>query len=378
MQVIIQDVQTKNLTITKALNYERQQKLFYLQKKIYQASQECNSLLVHGLQKLLLSLSSIQELSLDINKSYNTISVIKQDKLIALNRLNLNNINETLLTWCLEAEWKPKIKTCYRLRYKQKHIIKWSVNYQINPSLLQNIDKQYLLSKMQSIQWIRQKLDNHFDKQYLLQERIQIPCKYKNTVNFKLTDLLYLILTLGTDWNYYQQKLHHSNDKQTTYNYLLYEIYLFNITDYRDILNKVMIQKFLYNISITTFCLLEVCCHLKNKFQKTIQSIKYFQASQCVKELMLSVKHLLYSKNHLGHYRIKFYTSTKGRVNQICRILNLWMLHYSLLREYILDKDLKQYLFRMLYVWARKSKSQINYNMIKNINSSLNLNKQYG
>nr|YP_009314711.1 Hypothetical protein ORF_3 [Neoizziella asiatica]SCW23166.1 Hypothetical protein ORF_3 [Neoizziella asiatica] len=371
MQVIIQDIQPKSLIINKALKYERQQRLFYIQKKIYQASQECNSLLVQSLQKLLLSLESIRSLAEDLSKPSKSRITINQHTSATTKKLDFHNVDETLATWCLEAEWKPKIKASYRLRYKYSHIVKWSMNNQLNLCLLHNIDKQYLLSKMQSIQWIHKKIDDNLDKQYFVQERIKIPSKYKNTINFKLADLLYLILTLGMDWNYYQQKLCHDSSKHTTYNCLLDEIYIFDRENDCDIFNKMMIQNFLYNIGIKTFYFLDIYCCSANRIRHTLQNIKYHQASECIGELMLSVKHLLYGKNHLGRYRIQFHTPTRNKINQICNVIHNWAIHYTKLKKHLQTKDLNYHIFLILDVWTKKSKSKINYQMIQHLQSSL-------
>lgn len=55
--------------------------LFYLQKKIYIASKECNNSLVQSLQKLLIHSSNIQNLAINLNNLYyNPLTIYYQKK----------------------------------------------------------------------------------------------------------------------------------------------------------------------------------------------------------------------------------------------------------------------------------------------------------
>nr|YP_009315121.1 hypothetical protein P8471_pgp133 [Titanophycus setchellii]SCW23576.1 conserved_ORF_3 [Titanophycus setchellii] len=363
MPVIIQDLYTESLIITKVLNNRRQHSLFFLQKKIYQASQECNTVLVHSLQKLLISLTSIRGLAADIQKTNLDIIDQRKNTLDVVKPLGINDTDELLILWCLEAEWKPKIKICYKLRYQINHITKWSHIYICNPTSLQNIDKQYILSKMQSMKWIYQKIRCYLDKQYFIQERTKVPLKYKNTIQFKLVDLLYMILTLGIDWNYYRQKLSYMIDKKTIDFCLFSDIYIFNTKDHYDTLNKEILKKFLYNIGILTFRFLETDC-----LCKTLTKIKHIQNNHkrnSLNELMLSIKSLLYSKNNLGYYRIRLHMPIKVITNQVSKLISTWTAYHYRFKDYICTIRLYEDIFYVLKSWAKKNKKQMNYKIIK-------------
>nr|YP_009313484.1 Hypothetical protein ORF_3 [Galaxaura rugosa]SCW21738.1 Hypothetical protein ORF_3 [Galaxaura rugosa] len=239
MEIIIQDI---NSLKPKRLNkLKLQYNLFYLQKRIYQASKECHSSLVHSLQKLLLSLSSIRLLA----------SKIVSTKYTTTKSLNIytTNIKKLLTLWCLEAEWIYKIRVQNKPKYKYTYI--WSyIWYQEKVSNI-HIDYRYLNHKLQSIQWITTTIRLFFQEEYFIQEseyqyNYQIFCDKHQDIIF---NLICNILIVGIEWTYFRQEIKNFSNYLEFCNALISNIFL-SINCRTIYLTSLLINKFLYNIGI--------------------------------------------------------------------------------------------------------------------------------
>nr|YP_009312869.1 Hypothetical protein ORF_3 [Helminthora furcellata]SCW21123.1 Hypothetical protein ORF_3 [Helminthora furcellata]SCW23983.1 Hypothetical protein ORF_3 [Helminthora furcellata] len=366
MTIVIHDIQDENWIIRQTTIKTRQKYLFYLQRKIYQASKECNNQLVHSLQKLLISLKSIRTLAQDILSSQKSQSRGKNRELI---RLNQNDIDEVLIMWCLEAEWHAKIKECYISRSNISAKLKLSLHLVLNPFSLQNIDNIYLIKKLQSIKWINDRVKCYLLKNLFVQERLQGPIKYKNTLKYNLVNLLYSIMFLGMEWTYYQQQLYCRIKKKVIAELLHSNIYIFNYNVKQDIINKLTVKSFLYNLGILNNYSIDV--NNNNNLQKNINLVKFNQANSSVRELILSIKSAMYNKDYLGRYRISPKNCYDSTLSYIYKIFISWSSYYKSIARNTDYISLFYIINEIITVWIKKSNQSLNCNIIGKIESKL-------
>nr|YP_009315528.1 Hypothetical protein ORF_3 [Liagora brachyclada]SCW24186.1 Hypothetical protein ORF_3 [Liagora brachyclada] len=345
MQVIIQDVVKKNLILTQALRHEREQSLFHIQKKIYQASQECDNLMVHSLQKLLISLKSIRELAIDQAKLYNHYYK---------NECNNYELDEIIMFWCLEAEWQPKIKENNQYRKRYFHLDKWSFNYGLNTIELQNIDYKYLVAKIQPISFIENTLSKCLELQYFVQERMYTPSVFKNTVSFKIVGLLKTILQLGIDWNYYRQELQSFTDHKIMYDFIINEIYLFDNKNKKHVANRNIAKQFFYNSSILNQQFFESNFKKHNYPEQFIEDITNKYLDSFMNEIMMSTKTLTYRKDSLGRYRLNSPRYPKIIARSIIRALDVIFIYYRILKKSICMTVISENISKRLDIWTKK------------------------
>nr|YP_009314300.1 Hypothetical protein ORF_3 [Liagora harveyana]SCW22554.1 Hypothetical protein ORF_3 [Liagora harveyana] len=358
MQVIIQDVVKKNLILTQALRYEREQSLFRIQKKIYQASQECDNLMVHSLQKLLISLKSIRELAIETAKLYNHYYINKCDNY---------EVDEIIMLWCLEAEWQPKIKENNQYRKRYFHLNKWSFHYGLNTIELRNVDYQYLVAKIQPISFIENTLSKCLKLQYIVQERIYTPSVFKNAVSFKIVGLLKTILQLGIDWNYYRQELRNFIDDKIMYDFIINEIYLFDNKNKRDLANRNIAKQFFYNSSILNQQFFESNFKKQNYLKQFVEDTTNQYLGSFMNEIMMSTKTLTYRKNSSGRYRLNSPRHPKAIERSIIRTLDIIFIYYRILKKSICMTVISENISKRLDVWTKK---QINISS-KHVRSQL-------
>ena len=353
MQVIIQDITKKNLILTKAVRYEREQSLFYIQRKIYQASEECNDLMIHSLQKLLISLKSIRELAIDTARLYNKSCVAKHQ---------MHNIDEIMTFWCLEAEWLPKFKRHQVSRKKYFYLSKWSFHSSLNITSLQNIDQRYLLAKLQSISWIKNIVHKYLDLQYFVQERISTPSVFKNIISFKIVELLHTILVLGIDWTYYQQNLKKRIHHNIMHEHIIDEVYVFDSRDRYDLANHNIVEQFFYNSSILKQQFLQ-----QDHLGQFIVRIKNQYIHDCVEEIMISLKTLLYRKDYLGRYRINYRRRSKIDAINVIRTLDMIFVYHRVLKQYIHITKIINNISKRLEIWTKKQIELSNSSIINQL-----------
>nr|YP_009314095.1 Hypothetical protein ORF_3 [Izziella formosana]SCW22349.1 Hypothetical protein ORF_3 [Izziella formosana] len=350
MQVTIQDVTDENLILTQAARYEREQCLFYIQQKIYRASQECNNLMVHSLQKLLMSLTSIRGLATETAR-LNKWQLAKD---------NSSTVNEILMFWCLEAEWQAKIKKHHTCRKQYFYLNKASLHSHIIS--LQNIDLEYLLAKLQSIDWIEQSVSRCFYLQYFAQERRYIPNIFKNSISFKITGLLYTIMQLGIDWNYYTQKFHHQPISMLNKN-VIHETYLFNSICKNDTASYRSAKQFFYNSSGLKQELIDTSVSEDSYFRQAIQHMK----AQFMHEMAMSLKILFYSKDYLGRYRINCHRLDKITARNTIEIIDIITIYYRTLKLHTCIEKMVKCLFDRLKIWAKKNGRPFNKNILNQL-----------
>nr|YP_009314506.1 Hypothetical protein ORF_3 [Liagoropsis maxima]SCW22760.1 Hypothetical protein ORF_3 [Liagoropsis maxima] len=363
MKIVLQDIQYVELFLSEKTINEIRKSLFYLQKKIYQASKECHYSMVHSFQKLLISLFSIHKLAQHIV----IVKYCKTNKPIYTNpssfinnHIIIQQINKQLMLWCLEAEWQDKLK----LDYNQLRTYVQTPSYYISQSrvYLKNCDINYLVDKLQSISWIHTKLIVLFNKQTLNQVVNHYPEYLLLDTEYSLVSLLNSILLNGLQWVYYQQKLQYISDDIIIKYSLKYEIYILNFKKCSmDKFSKCVIDNFLYNISLyygynNTFRYLQTHSQLN-----IVDIIDNIYNKSIVTNLTKYLKNFLYHKDKLGRVRINSNQSIRLTITHINTILYTWLCQYRTLFTYNDLSKIDSAIELMLYKWMRKKRVDKNY-----------------
>nr|YP_009314917.1 Hypothetical protein ORF_3 [Scinaia undulata]SCW23372.1 Hypothetical protein ORF_3 [Scinaia undulata] len=357
MKVVIQDI-SHNTNCRSTVNKSGlRYKLFYLQKKIYQASRECNIPLVHSLQKLLIASSSIQLLAEQkwISKYNNCINLAHQNKQIA--------------EWCLEAEWKTRLYV---------HEDYYYINNISSLCLLSkakvfctNLDEKYLAHKLQSIAWIEKQITSWLQEQSLVQ---YIECNTGNqifTSNKKelVLNLLNMILVNGLQWTYFRQEACNSINSSKLMYYLKQETYVYQHKRLSSFSAQLM-DNFLYNIGIFYPCIksnwLSYC-------RSSIGNLNQAPARDLGTCMLLDyIKDILFHKDKIGRLRANHELFVRKNIKAINSILLRWLMHYGhfLSHKIVIrtDKDID----RIIYKWTKK-KNFISEEKSKRIANSVSL-----
>nr|YP_009313072.1 Hypothetical protein ORF_3 [Dermonema virens]SCW21326.1 Hypothetical protein ORF_3 [Dermonema virens] len=332
---------------------EDQHELFYLQKRIYRASKECNQLLVQSLHKLLIS-------SFAINRLAETTILFKHGK-NSIERLNNYNkqkrIDEQLIEWCLQSEWCCKISdTHLSSSYNCYFLKKWHYTVLLFPANIQNIDVGYLLDKIQCIAWIKDRLKCILDKNKINQS-IRWNATEKHAGHNSMIYLLYSIVKSGFQWVYYQQQHSNINSKLSLNNMEtgLYLAYLNTTIAHKD---KIL-SLFLYNTSIDSQILFKENMSISGSLETPINQMQDKLKSKATKELLLSIKHLLYHKDLIGRFRCRSNKNIRKTVIYTRNIFEHWVSYYSPLNN---DDDLtyvKKKIMLIFKAWGRKGKADL-------------------
>lgn len=337
--------------------------LFYLQKKIYIASQECHDSLVHSLQKLLVSSYAIQFLAIHLTcKSYFSSKIINKSSPISLAmKVNCTQLRKTILIeesyksmvqWSLNPEWLAKkenneIAKIYLFKnyiHKQEYLITnktfekhnyFCIKQSIyNPS--KYVDKIYLIHKLQTIKWIKNKIFIWFQDQSLKEINNQICLITKiniNDLNKSLYSLLRQILMIGIEWISLQQNTTEVNKTNSLNLILLRYNYFFLSTSYTIIfLVKLKLMNFLYNVGILyilnsyyttidkfTKNISITCENLLFQVNKlTLINLFIIKISNCVYAIIKRyIKSFLYHKNLYNYLRINSFLTYKKVINSL-------------------------------------------------------------
>nr|YP_009315732.1 Hypothetical protein ORF_3 [Trichogloeopsis pedicellata]SCW24390.1 Hypothetical protein ORF_3 [Trichogloeopsis pedicellata] len=354
MTIVIQDIREKKIILNKiTIDYKRY-KLFYLQKRIYQASQECNYSLVHSLQKLLLSLKSLRSLA-EI-----TINTKKSDKPVTKeNNTDQQNIDQQLILWCLEAEWQTKLNYDYKLRKDYYYTHTWLLYTVLKPVPLKLIETRYLVNKLQTTKQIKEKLLAYLSKQHFNQSCYSIPIMNYCKHNTKIVHLLIRILYSGIDWHYYQQNIQYISNTQSRLDKLYDGLVLF-IPDNQSIICHTNIgQQFLYNIGVVYNCYFDKVIISFHKLKNIMTYTKAYYMEMAGNELILLIRNTLYNKDKLGRYRIKLLSQHKKLIKDISQITKSWKWYYrKILTDYYLQ-NLKQRINTLLSKWFNRQHSKL-------------------
>lgn len=375
INILIHDIDLSNKIIN-LHNYSNNfYLLFKLQKKIYNASRQCNLSLVHGLQKLLLSLQSIKFLA----KHLISKTIVQNNTYIKAKKIfckkNDQEINKQMLHWSLDSEWKPrfesnllknqnflqKIKLLYRAQYK----------YQISCLAYQTIiiskfiHKRYLLAKLQSFSWINTQVTLLLQTEYCINYFYPPNRNIIDTNKCMLLVLLYDILCIGFQWIITRQI------KAYSYNYNLYlqlittSINIIYLSQNINILKliKLTVTKFLYNLGVHY--------HFKKiniiNYSIDIDDFNFYcflyksrirleptPSKQAIKKLMWLVKSILYSKNKFGKIRAKTNLLLEKTISKINILVLKWYKHFSALVSPSYLFKITLVVDKIIYQWAKK------------------------
>jgi N-terminal domain of reverse transcriptase len=375
MNIIIYDIDLSKKIINPHNCSNNFYLLFKLQKKIYNASRKCHLSLVHGLQKLLLSLQSIKCLAINIvNKTIVQNNTYIKSKKICSKKID-QEINKQILCWSLDSEWKPriesnllknqnflqKIKCLYKAQYK------YQISYLVYQTIIISkfIHKKYLLTKLQSFSWINKQISS------LLQTESNIECLYNSNKNIMdtskciLLGLLHDILCIGFQWIIIRQTQADPNNYHLYLQLITTPINIIYVSQNINVLNiiKLILTKFLYNLGIYYYfnkkniinCQInidDIAFHCI--FYKSIIRLEPAPSKQAIKKLIWLIKNILYFKNKFGKIRAKTNLLLKKAISKINLLVIEWY-------KYFFSMVPKLYLFKIapvideiIYRWAKK------------------------
>lgn len=368
--IVIQDVNTYKKSIHKDLLITSRYNLFYLQKKIYQASKECHLSLVQSLQKLLVSLSSIKILA--YSKAHETIIKSKagKDNIFSSNYSELSSdlsvlIKKQIILWCLQPEWQPKIKASRVSQNiskdecnsnKQKNIYYFTTDISFK-----NIRQRYILAKLQTIPWISEVITN------CLYNNSFIQCINSSLNSIFKCDNLYLfiqsVLFNGISWNLFRQTMPEmkiSIDTVIFFEHLKKRIYLYRIDRLKLSAKRILS----YLISDLNFTAKSLKAHniwhleyISSKTQVVISKLPFPQKNFYkiyYNEFFYSIHNILFHKDKFGRLRTNTHLSmsiVSYKVNDLINKHNSNFLKTKNDASLQINKQIR----KMIYKWARKS-----------------------
>lgn len=369
--IVIQDVYISKNCIHKNTLITSHYNLFYLQKKIYQASKECHLSLVQSLQKLLVSLSSIKILAYikvqqTIKKSQVVKNKIDLDKYSELS-LDLSVlIKKEIILWCLQPEWQPKIESS---RISQELMTsEYDSNHQNNiysfgtEVSFKNIQKHYILSKLQTIQWIVEAIINCFNKNSFVQ------VISSQLINLFRSDNLYIfmkwILFNGISWNLFRQtmpKIKKSIDTVVFFEYLKRRIYIYKVEKLKLSAQRIL----LYLMSDLNFtaqsCRSYKIWNLKHINSKTriVISKLHFRPSNLYQiyynEFFYNIRDILFHKDKFGRVRTNTHLSMSIVSYKINNLINQQQGYFMSKIKYNISRQINKQIRKVVYRWARKN-----------------------
>nr|QHO64192.1 hypothetical protein [Lympha mucosa] len=357
--------------------------LFKLQKKIYEASKQCHLSLVHALQKLLLSLKSIQSLAKSVvNKNIKLNSILKTQLINCVHIEKVDNkmfdqeINKLILHWSLDPEWKPRIES---LSFTNQSLIKninlvYKIKYTYDVSCLiyqpliisKFIQKRYLIKKLQSFSLI----NNHISLLLSTTNSINYYCSLDKSVTNNILNkctilvLLHQVLCTGLEWVGIRQI------KSCVYNYYLYVpvvITPVNIIFFSQNINilktiQLVLKKFLSNLGLNfinnkisisnKINIAHMTCY--NKFHKGIRNLRMKPHIEAIQQLNRLVKNILYGKNKFGKIRAKTNLSLQKIIQKINRLLILWYKYFETIISKLYFSKITFIVDEIIYRWAKK------------------------
>jgi hypothetical protein len=348
--------------------------LFYLQKRIYQASKECDTSLVHSLQKLLIFLPSIQLLAHRLTQQkikYYSANRKNQDTL--QKKVFKNEVNKQIVVWCLEAEWKVKLQNCNMERKLiSAQVQKITSMFPYFSSLqicLKHMNRNYLITKLGSISWVNNVLKALFENQYLIQVSCDSSCntRYNCFIAEPLSCLLNLILLTGIRWNCFRQTV------SVLVSYINMKVF-FDFS-HRNIYIPPSLELLLSTILIiNNFAENTGIFFLNSKSQlgwiieriqfsvlyKTVQldfadySLKNNIYDDISDKLFHYIKDVLFHKDRIGRLRTNKQLSIEQVILQLKPMLLQWKNYYSEHKGKSQISEINRQVNGMIYKWARK------------------------
>ena len=375
VNILIHDIDLSNKIIN-LHNYSNNfYLLFKLQKKIYNASRQCNLSLVHGLQKLLLSLQSIKFLAKHIiKKTIVQNNIYIKTKKIFCKKID-QEINKQILYWSLDSEWKPRIESNLlknqNFLQKIKLLYKAQYNYQISCLVYQTIiiskfiHKKYLLAKLQSFSWTNTQVALLLQTEYCINYCYLPDRNIINTDKCTLLVLLHDILCIGFQWIIIRQIKAYSSSYNLYLQLITTSINIVYLSQNINILKliKLIVTKFLCNLGVYYYF-----TKINNiNYSINIDDFNFYcflyksrirleptPSQQAIKKLIWLVKSILYSKNKFGKIRAKTNLLLETTISKINILVLKWYKHFSALVS-------PSYLFKItlvideiIYQWAKK------------------------
>jgi len=383
INIRIHDIDLRNINLC---NYSNNfYLLFKLQKKIYEASKKCHSSLVHGLQKLLISLSSIKLLAKNIVSKtieQNNNLKIQYISYLKIKRDNFKEfdkeINKQILCWLLDSEWKPKIESSSfsnrNFLLKISALYKEQYAYQISCLIYQPIiipkfiQKQYLLKKLQSFSWVNNKISSLLEQEYGINSFYSLDKIIRNIIirKYNLLILLHEILSTGFEWVIIRQI------KACLKSYIVYlEIYITpidiiyfskNIAILRRI--QLVLKKFLHSLGLHFYFnkinSVNNTINMDNitfysLLKENIINLKPKPHTEAIKQLTWLVKNTLYSKNKFGKIRAKTNLSLKKNILKINSIVIKWYQYFACIISRFSLWKITLIIDEIIYRWAKKN-----------------------
>ena len=366
----MQDVNTYNKSIHKDLLITSRYNLFYLQKKIYQASKECHFSLVQSLQKLLISLSSIKILAYVKVQETITKSNVSKDNISVYNYLELSSdlsilIRKQIILWCLQPEWQPKIEAsrvnqdltkdeCNPKNQNNIYYLKTEISFK-------NIKTQYVLAKLQTIQWISEVItDCLYNNSFVQSINSSLNSIFKGD---NLYFLIQSILVNGISWNLFRQtmlKMKRSVDTAIFFEHLKRKIYLYKIDKLKLSTKKIL----LYLMSDLNFTAKSLRAHniwklkyINPKTQVIISELPLLQNDFYkiyYNEFFYSLQNILFHKDKFGRLRTNTQLSMSTVSYKVNDLINKHNYHFSKTKNDVSLKINKQ-IREIVYRWAKKN-----------------------
>jgi hypothetical protein len=388
MQILIQDIYIRGICSDTYRSIDLLYNILYLQKKIYQAAQECHQSLVHSLQKLLISLYSANKVASNIAKkkvlskkmciNYDKNDILTQDPNV------VRETNKILILWCLEPEWQPKIQSCNMAdRFSRAEALdKLSQSYYpIERRIsLKHLNTQYLYNKLKSIKWITQNIKHCFETQCFIQTINST--SVKNTFSYLGIDLLYnlvkFILFTGVDWLYFRQSI--SVIGRCIYKQLYLSFFRQNICvcgSYKLLLSISKIFTSFYthtsltgiqlkNKNLWTFRVIDVesltadfeinllVSDIRNKFYKEISQLLFY-----------NIRNILFHKDRFGRTRTNQSVSTSKIGLLLQTLISQWGKSYYSINDNHLIDHIDDSVNEIIYLWNKKKYKNQTINGIK-------------
>ncbi len=357
MTIIIQDIYINKNYVNKNILDDSRYNLFYLQKKIYQASKECHFSLVKSLQKLLVSLHSVHVLACMETRQ---ISLSKKlTKPLELSPDLMIHTEKQITMWCLEPEWQPKIHFCQM--NQQLNIPKLNKN---NSSIISFLDKglplkhiseTYAIARLQSISWISKVLKNCFRTKSFIQD---IQHKLKNSTKFdKLFRLIQVVIINEINWILFRQAFVIIKSLVKPLNFVLFleeKICMNDIHRLHLSIRKIF-KSFAYKMLLTTqsFTTYNPWMLKSINLKSDVISLKILRLNnnsyqQNLKRLFHSINDFLFHKDYLGRKRINTYLSQNMIYNKFYNLKTVLDLESRNFKMEQINSPISRIIFRWL------------------------------
>lgn len=380
--------------------------LFYLQKKIYVASKKCNKSMIYSLQKLLIHSYSIQSLAKYLVLKMYSLRKARPSKLAlllfnnnkynsVLNKLVQKESNQYVVYWCLYPEWLAKKESSelsavndlnrylsqqtYLVSHKTQKIYHYFCSEQSSNICVKHFDKTYLISKLQTIQWIKYKISDWLLNQCMQEINIDASTSIKTNIQIynNLYCLLKQILLTGIEWISLQQNTNRVKEKVNFCNIInIFSQYILITLQYKALYCiQIKLNKFLYNIGTLKFK-----SRYKHSFNSLINNkyINFISISlqtkkialtkliyvninlQTCKLIMRYLKSFFYHKDKYHQLKLNTYLNYQQVKNMLHKQLRqIYKIYHSLLssRELLYIHTLTN---NIVYKWTKKILSKQN------------------